>query len=520
MDAEKKNILWADDEIDLLEPHMIFLNERGYAVTPVTNGSDAVSLIRTRQFDAVLLDEMMAGKDGLTTLTEIKEVNPHIPIIMITKNEEERLMEEAIGLRIEDYLTKPVNPSQILLACKKLFDARQILKDQASRDFVKASSTIRSTISQPMGWTQWAGVYQKLAEWDLELDRLMDPGMRQMCVDQHRECNMEFGRYIQEAYSGWLGDDKDSPPLSVDIVPEFVYPHLTNGRQVFFVVVDCMRLDHWLCIQPLLMDLFDVQCQLYCSILPTATPYARNSMFSGLFPAEVAVRFPEEWQSFQDDDQSRNRHEHQLLDQQLSEIDPTLKIETRYIKVLDISEGTNLVKRLNNYRTFPLVSVVVNFLDMLAHGRSESELLREMAPNEAAFRSLVRSWFVHSSLFEMLRKLAGTDSVVVLTSDHGSVYCTRATLAHGNRETSTSLRYKHGKNLRCDSRHALHIKEPEDYGLPSFGTGTDYIITKEDYYFVYPSRFHEYERQYKGSFQHGGVSMDEMILPVATLTKA
>ncbi|OGG44354.1 MAG: response regulator [Candidatus Handelsmanbacteria bacterium RIFCSPLOWO2_12_FULL_64_10] len=518
MDTEKKRILWADDEIDLLQPHMIFLNERGYEVTPVTNGTDAVSLIRKTPFDAVLLDEMMPGKDGLSTLADIKEINPHIPVIMITKNEEERLMEEAIGQRIDDYLTKPVNPSQILLACKKLFDARQILKDRASRNFVADSSAIRAALSGPMDWPKWVDVYQQMAEWDLELDRLMDAGLRQMYGDQRKECDLEFGRYIERVYAHWLRDEQDSPNLSVDIVPKFVYPHLQQGRQVFFVVIDCMRLDHWLIIQPLLADLYKVESQLYCSILPTATPYSRNSIFSGLFPFEVAGLYPGEWMEGSDEDQSRNRHEHQLLDRQLIEIDPTFKKETRYIKVLDIAEGANLVKKLNTYRSFPLVSVVVNFLDMLAHGRSESELLQEMAPNEAAFRSLVRSWFLHSSLFEMLRRLASTDSVVVLTSDHGSVFGTRATVAHGNRETTTNLRYKCGKNLRCDTRHALHIKEPEDYGLPTFGISTNYIIAKEDYYFVYPSRFHEYERQYRGSFQHGGISLEEMILPVVTLT--
>ena len=518
METEKKHILWADDEIDLLEPHMIFLGERGYEVTPVTNGTDAIALIRNTHFDAVLLDEMMAGKDGLTTLAEIKEFNPHIPVIMITKNEEERLMEEAIGQRIDDYLTKPVNPSQILLACKKLFDARQILKDQASKDFVKVSSAIRATISGQMDWPKWAEIYQRLAELDLELDRFMDPGLRQMQADQRRECNLEFGKYIERTYCEWLEDDQNSPPLSVDIIPEFVYPHIVEGRQVFFIVIDCMRLDHWLGIQPLLLDLFNIKSQLYCSILPTATPYARNSIFGGLYPCEVAGLYPDEWTLGKDDDSSRNRHEHQLLDRQLLEIDPTLNIETRYIKVLDISEGANLVKKLNTYRTFPLVSVVVNFLDMLAHGRSESELLQEMAPTEAAFRTLVRSWFLHSSLFEMLRKLAQTDSVIVLTSDHGSVFGTRATVAHGNRDTTTSLRYKCGKNIRCDSRHAVHIADPEAYGLPTFGVGTNYIITKEDYYFVYPSRFHEFQRQYKGSFQHGGISLEEMILPVVTMT--
>ena len=516
-EIEKTQILWADDEIDLLRPHIIFLNERGYEVTPVTNGDDAISFIQKQRFDIVLLDEMMAGRDGLSTLAVIKDINPHIPVIMITKNEEERLMEEAIGQRIDDYLTKPVNPSQILLACKKLLDARQILKDRMGADYVSASNRMRGLLSSAASWEDWIEIHVKLSEWDLVLDRFFDPGMQQMHQDLRQVCNQEFGKFMESNYARWVQDEDDSPLLSVDIVSEFVAPLLQARQQIFFVVVDCMRLDHWLSIVPLLSDLFDIEQHYYYSILPTATPYSRNAIFSGLFPIDVAKLFPDEWRTARDDDMSRNRHEHQLLDRQLEEIDPTLKLETRYVKVLDISEGNHLVKKVHTYRSFPLMSVVFNFLDILTHGRSESEILQEMAPNESAFRSLTRSWFSHSSLFEMLRKLAETDTTIVLTTDHGCMLSRRATLAHGNRDTSTSLRYKYGKNLRCDERQAVHVRDPELLGLPSLGLGTNYILAKEDCYFVYPTKFHEHQRQYANSFQHGGISLEEGILPVAVL---
>ena len=516
-EIEKKQVLWADDEIDLLKPHQIFLNERGYEVTPVTNGDDAIALIQKRAFDIVLLDEMMSGRDGLSTLAVIKDINPHVPVIMITKNEEERLMEEALGQRIDDYLTKPVNPSQILSACKRLLDARQILKDRMGLDYVAASNRLRDKMTSATSWEDWIDVHVRLSEWDLELDRFFDPGLRTMHEDLRHDCNMEFGKFVERQYPAWVRDEEESPLLSVDIVPEFVAPLLQEGRQVFFVVVDCLRLDHWLSILPLLSDLFSIEQHYHYSVLPTATPYARNAIFSGLFPGDVAKLYPAEWMTARDDDMSRNRHEHQLLDRQLAEIDPTLKMETRYVKVLDIAEGNHLVKRVHTYRSFPLMSVVINFLDMLTHGRSESEILREMAPNEPAFRSVTRSWFSHSSLFEMLRSLSETDTVVVLTTDHGCVMSSRASMAHGNRETSTSLRYKYGKNLRCDPRHAIHVKDPETYGLPSVGLGTNYIFCREDYYFVYPTKFREYQRQYANSFQHGGISMEEMILPLAVM---
>lgn len=515
----KTQVLWADDEIDLLKAHTIFLNERGYEVTPVTNGDDAIAFIQKQKFDIVLLDEMMAGRDGLSTLAIIKDINPHIPVIMITKNEEERLMEEAIGQRIDDYLTKPVNPSQILLACKKLLDAQKILKDRMGLDYVSASNRIRGFLFSAKSWEDWVEIHVKLSEWDLELDRFSDPSLQQMHQDLRQVCNQEFAKFVENNYARWVQNEEDSPLLSVDIVSQFVAPLLQARQQVFFVVVDCMRLDHWLSILPLLTDLFTIQQYHYYSILPTATPYSRNAIFSGLFPVDIAKLFPDEWRTARDDEMSRNRHEHQLIDQQLAEIDPKLKLETRYTKILDISEGDRLVKKVHSYRSFPLMSVVFNFLDILTHGRSESEILKEMAPNESAFRSLTRSWFSHSSLFKMLQTLAETDSMVVLTTDHGCMLGRRATLAHGNRETSTSLRYKCGKNLRCDERQAVKVRDPELFGLPSLGLGTNYILAKEDYYFVYPTKFNEYQRQYANSFQHGGISLQETILPVAVLAR-
>lgn len=513
----EKQVLWADDEIDLLRPHTMFLGSRGYKVTPVTNGDDAIAMVKQRGFDIVLLDEMMAGRGGLSTLAIIKEINPDIPVIMITKNEEERLMEEALGHRIDDYLTKPVNPSQILSACKKLLDARQIVTGRMGLDYSAVSNRIRSSMAGDVTWQDWIDIHVKLSEWDLELDRFYDAGLRKMHEDLRRACNRAFGRFVESNYAHWLQDDMDSPVLSVDVVSEFVLPALQEGKQVFFVVVDCMRLDHWLAISPLLSEMFNIEQHYHYSILPTATPYSRNAIFSGLFPSDVAELYPQEWRSGWDDDNSRNRHEHQLLDRQIQELDPTLNLDTRYVKVLDIAEGNHLVKKVHSYRSFPLMSVVFNFLDILAHGRSESDILKEMAPNESAYRSLSRSWFSHSSLFEMLRKLAETDTTVVLTTDHGCVMSTRATVAHGNRETSTNLRYKYGKHLRCDPRHALYIADPNVYRLPHLGMGTTYIISREDYYFVYPTKFNEYQRYYANSFQHGGISLEEMVLPVAVL---
>ncbi|MBN98092.1 MAG: response regulator [Gemmatimonadetes bacterium] len=516
MEAPTRKVLWADDEIDLLRSHHIFLHEKGFEVTPVSNGEDAIAMIQQQSFDIVLLDEMMPGIDGLSTLEQIKQLNANIPVIMITKNEEEHLMNEAIGRRIDDYLTKPVNPSQIFMACKKILDSRQIRQSQAGHAYVSRASQIRAWLSEEISWKTWVEIHQLLCEWDIEISHLGDKSLYQMIEDQKKECNQEFSRFIEQNYPTWVDSEDDSPPLSVDVVGEFVHPYLESGRQVFFIVVDCLRLDHWMIMEPLLAEFFDIKRSYHYSILPTATPYSRNAIFSGLFPSEIERKYGDIWSAAQDE-QSLNRNEHQYIDDQLVELGFKPSAGSHYVKVLNANEGHNLTRKVATLDKVPLVSVVYNFLDMLMHGRSHSALLREIAPDEGAFRSLVHSWFVHSSLFAALQQIARTGAVAVLTTDHGSVRGTRAAVVHGDRETSTNLRYKYGKNLRSDNKEALFISAPQQYGLPRSGLGANFIIAKEDFYFVYPTNFNEYQRQYRDSFQHGGISLEEMVLPVAIM---
>jgi CheY-like chemotaxis protein len=516
MREDTKNILWVDDEIDQLKSQVIFLEGRGYKVTQASNGDDAVALVDKQNFDLVLLDEMMPGKDGLTTLEEIKEKKPHLPVIMVTKSEEEDLMDQAIGKKIDDYLTKPVNPSQILSAAKKILESKKIRIERMAKDYAQASGKIRSSLYMSLSWQDWIEIHRTLSEWDLEIDNFGDQDLKQTHLGQKRECNIEFGKYVEAFYEKWLSK-ADFPPLSVDVVKKYLFPLLSQKFQVFFIVMDCMRLDQWLTIEPVLDEYFNMDREYYYSILPTATPYSRNAIFSGLFPSELAQRYPELWKAGARDDSSRNRYEHQLLDDQLKKLGLSFKSEAKYVKVLDAAEGEYLAKRISSYKNTPLLSVVFNFLDILAHGRSQSEILREMAPDEAAYRSLTRPWFLHSSLFRVLRYLATQDCAVVITSDHGSVLGTRGTIALGKRDTSTNLRYKYGDNLNCNPKEALLIKDPKEYKLPRYTMCTTYIIAKEDYYFVYPTKYSEYEREYKNSFQHGGISLEEMILPVVTL---
>jgi CheY-like chemotaxis protein len=511
-----KRILWVDDEIDQLQSHILFLKEKGFDVVPAANGDDAIAKVRQEDFDMVLLDEMMPGKDGLTTLEEIKELNPALPVVMVTKSEEEHLMEEAIGKKIDDYLTKPVNPSQILSVSKKILDAKKIMGDHLTQQYIKDFSRISNMLSGPMDWDDWYDLALTLARREIEAEDFPDLGLKQTLHGQNSECNSEFGRYIERNYKKWMRSD-ERPTLSTDIVQKYLAPLLTDASgSVIFIIIDCMRLDQWLVIEEVLGEYFNISRDLYFSILPTATPFSRNAIFSGHFPEDFVKLIPEGLR-IDRDDSSLNRYERQFLEKLLNRLKFSFKTEPKYVKVLDQNEGENLVKKLDNYLTSPLLSVVYNFLDILAHGRSESEILQEIAPDEAAFRSLMKSWFIHSPLYTMLRELSTRDCSILITTDHGSILGTKGTTAHGRRDASTNLRYKYGDNLNCDTRHAILLKEPRDFRLPYFTGHTTYIFAKENYYFVYPTNFHEYQRYYQNSFQHGGVSIEEMILPVATL---
>jgi DNA-binding response OmpR family regulator len=522
MADERKKILWADDEMDHLRPHVKFLEDRGFSVSKVTNGEDAIALASEpdARFDLVILDEMMPGIDGLETLAGIKERDPYVPVIMVTKSEEEALVDEAIRGNVDNYLVKPVNPLQVYTAAKRLLEGERIRESGAMRDYVADFTVLRNLRSDTATPDTWIDVYRKLVEWDVRLDEHRDAGLLQTHEDAKLEANIEFCRFVSENYRDWVKRGtapEDRPTLSTDIVPKYVAPLLKEKRKVYFIIIDCLRLDQWVAIEKLLEPYFDIRRDHYYSILPTATSFARNSIFSGLLPLEIAKTHPEFWSMPGDDDSSLNRHERQFLDAQLDRLGIRLNPTTKYIKVFNQDEAGAVKKDIASLYSLPLVAMVFNFVDILSHGRSESEILQEIAPDEAAFRALTTAWFKHSSLFDILKAISKQDATVVLSTDHGSVLSRRSTIAYGNRDTSTNLRFKIGTNLGCDEKNAVHLKNPEDFQLPSNGLNTHYILAKENYYFVYPTKFHEYERQYRGSFQHGGISMEEMLLPCVVM---
>ena len=518
---KNNKILWVDDEIDLLRSHIIFLAEKGYDVDTVTNGEDAIHSVKENFYDLIFLDEMMAGMGGLETLGQIKDLNPNLPVVMVTKSEEETLMNEAIGGKISDYLIKPVNPSQILLVCKKILEGSKISSEYTAKDYLQDFNQISQAMINNLDYAEWIELYLKLVNWDIELDAHPEINLRQTLTDQKKEANKEFSKFVERNYKSWLNstDDAYTPTLTNNITSKYVFPHLEEtDLSVFYFVIDCLRLDQWLIMEKELVNLFNIEKEYYYSILPTATPYARNSLFSGLFPSEIEKNYPKLWQTGDDDERSMNKYEKELLQLLLDRKKIKLRNELKYIKIIDPEVGRNFEQNILSYQNTQLTAVVVNFLDMVAHGRSDSDILKEIAPDEPAYRSLTSSWFKYSSLLATFKALATLKNVkIVITTDHGSIRCLRGAKVLGDREASTNLRFKYGRNLKVDDKHAIFIKHSQEYKLPERGITINYIIAKEDFYFVYPTDYHKFLTYYKDTFQHGGISLEEMILPVITM---
>ncbi len=508
-------ILWADDEIDLLRPHILFLETRGYDVTSVTNGADAIGAADRVRYDVILLDEQMPGLGGIDILEELRQKAPETPVVMVTKSEEERLMEEALGGQISDYLTKPVNPSQILLTIKRLLDHNRLRTEKVSRDYLQSFNRITQALMNPLTHAEWIEVYRQLVHYDIELKG--DEGARHILEDQYREANRAFGKFVEERYPAWIRAQpgEDRPALSHDVIPNYVVPNMHPGKPVVFLVIDCMRYDQWLELETLLYDLFDIEKEFYYSILPTATPYSRNAIFSGLLPASIATRYRETWESGEDDEHSRNRDEERFLRDLMKRMRLDPKI--RYQKLVKSREGQEFARQTDAFLAQDLSAIVINFVDILAHSLSDSDVLKQIAPNERAYRALTRTWFEHSWLYQAFAEFARAECTMVVTTDHGAIRSLRSAKVHGDRNTSTALRYKYGRNVKCSEKHAIVVADPEIYGLPKNEAHTNYIIAKEDYYFVYPTNFHHYQNLYRDTMQHGGASLEEMILPVVTL---
>lgn len=516
--SDIKHILWVDDEIDLLNAHILYLAQRGYEVTPIANGPDAVALLRTKPFDLVLIDEQMPVMNGIEALKELRSIRPGMPAVMVTKNEAEDLMEQAIGLQIDGFLTKPVNPSQILSVLKGILDRRQITASQLTRRWAESFNELSGLIDDDLDAAGWLDLHTRLSEWELELDLWGEQSLMSMLRDLRLEADRKLARWIEANYPSWIAANRgDRPDLSMDVVDKWLLPLLSEGKPILFLVVDCLRLDQWLAIESLLGEWFSISRQCYFSILPSATPYSRNALFSGLSPYELERIHSDLWAKGDEDESSSNRFERQFLLALLERRGVKLKPEPKYVKVLEAEEAVEFEKKIREFTAQPLTAMVYNFVDILVHTRQSVEVLKEMLPDEAAFRSVTRAWFQHSSLNRILKAYAQAGGTVLLTSDHGSIRGRRGSQVIGDRQTSTSLRYKNGKNLKFDAKQGIIIKDPPRWGLPVRGSSTEYLLAREDYIFVYPTNYHHYLEIYKDSFQHGGISLEEMALPIVTL---
>ena len=513
---QKYNILWADDEIDLLKPHILFLNNKGYEVTPVNSGADALDEIDHKYFDIVFLDENMPGMTGLETLNYIKSTHPSLPVVMITKSEEEHIMEEAIGAKIADYLIKPLNPNQILLSVKKILDNRRLVSEKTNQSYQQDFRNISMAYQDEMDHQTWVDVYKKLVYWELEINETDDKSMAEVLEMQKDEANTNFTRFIRDNYVDWLNRaDANAPILSHQLMKEKVFPELEDGVPVFFIVIDNLRYDQWKVIEPIILESYNLTNEdNYYSILPTTTAYARNSIFSGMMPLDMAKNEPDLWVG-EDQEDKKNSHEDEFLQRQIQR--NRLDIKASYHKIIHVNQGKQLVESFNNLMTNDLNAIVFNFVDMLSHARTDLQMIRELAPDESAYRSLTRSWFSHSPLYELLRKAASHKAKVIITTDHGTIRVRKPFKIVGDKNTNTNLRYKQGKNLAFEDDKVFVSRKPEELFLPKVNVSTTYVFSAEDYFFAYPNNYNYYVNYYKDTFQHGGISLEEMILPVITL---
>lgn len=508
-------LLWVDDEIELLKAHIIFLEKKGYEVVTVSNGPDAIDQCRQQTFDLVLLDEQMPGLSGLETLQQIKEIQPATPVVMVTKSEEENIMDQAIGSKIADYLIKPVNPNQILLTLKKNIHRREIVTEVTQSSYQQQYQQIAMQINDSRTFDDWKEVYKKLVRWELELS-IADSSMTEMLKMQKEEANNGFGKFIAKHYLDWIENKTDDRPLiSPEIFKTKIFPAIDQGKKVFLIVIDNFRYDQWRVLSQEIGDMYDIDEDLYMSILPTATQYARNAIFSGLMPLQISKMFPDLWVD-EDEEEGKNLNEGPLIQTQIERFRRHDKFS--YHKINDSAAADKLLKEFNNLHQNDLNVVVINFIDMLSHARTEMKMVRELANNESAYRSITLSWFRHSVLSELFRLLAQTDYEVIITTDHGSIRATKPLKIIGDRNTNTNLRYKLGKNLSYNSKEVFAIHNPAKAQLPSPNLSTSYVFAMGDSFFAYPNNYNYYVSYYKDTFQHGGISMEEMIIPLITMT--
>ena len=505
-------ILWVDDEIDLLKPHILFLEKKGYTLTTCTNGADAIDFVKESNFDIIFLDENMPGINGLETLSEIKQIRSNLPVVMITKSEEEYIMEEAIGSKIADYLIKPVNPNQILLSLKKNLDHSRLVSEKTTSNYQQEFRKISMDLMSVNSYEEWIDLYKKLVHWELELENINDSGMLEILESQKSEANNLFYKFIKKNYQEYL-TSSDSPTFSHTLFNDYIVPNLFQENGVLWVVIDNLRFDQYRMLEPFINNYYKKEEEYsYYSILPTATQYARNSIFSGLMPSEMEKQHPEFWRN-DTDEGGKNMFENEFLSAQIKRL--KLSIKHEYYKITSLRDGKELANNYNGTKQNDLTVLVYNFVDMLSHSKTEMEVIKELAGDDKAYRSLTVSWFKNSPLFEIIQKAQQLGQKLIITTDHGTINCKNPTKIIGDKNISSNLRYKTGKSLSYSEKDVFEVKNPKDIFLPSISFNSPFVFAKEDLFFAYPNNYNHFVNYFRNTYQHGGVSLEEMIIPCA-----
>ncbi len=513
MTEKSHKILWIDDEIDLLKPHLIFLEKKGYGVETASFAAEGIEYIKNHDVDVVFLDEQMPGMQGLEALLEIKKIKPFLPVVMITKSEEENIMEEAIGKEITDYLIKPINPNELILSLKKIFHKKALVSEQATRSYQQEFGKISMDITMANDWQSWMDVYKNLSYWSVKLDEIEDDQMREILNGQLNEANRNFFKFIKKSYTSWMQNPDDSPVMSRNVLDKYFFPYA--DKPSLLVVIDNLRYDQWLSIMPILQDRFHIHNEhLYYSILPTATQYARNSLFAGLMPSDIKKLYPSNWKD-DPDEGGKNLHEEFFFNKFLQR--KGLDIDFTFFKILTHSFGEHVIKQLVNLKQKELIVIIYNFVDMLSHAKTEMEMIKELASTDSAYRSLTKTWFENSPLYEILSIAASQGRRIFLTTDHGTILVKHPTKIIGDKETSLNLRYKLGRSLTYNPKDVLECKNPDAFKLPAPFINSTYVFAKEDYFFVYPNNYNKFVMYFRNTYQHGGVSLQEMIVPFIIL---
>jgi CheY-like chemotaxis protein len=511
-------ILWVDDEIDSLTSQVLFLENKGYEVQTKTNGFDAVEYVKDNAVDVVLLDETMPGITGLQTLQQIKEFNNNLPVVLITKNEAENLMDDAIGSQISDYLIKPVNPNQVWLSLKKLIDNKRLVAEKTTSAYQQEFRSLFMALSSNPDYNGWMDIYKKLVYWELEMKKSDSPEMQEVFQTQKAEANTEFFKFISKNYAGWVNPKStDAPIMSHNVLKYKVFPHLEKGTPLFFVLIDNLRFDQWKTIQPVFSENFRIQEEeTFYAILPTATQYARNAIFAGLLPVDIEKTFPVQWKN-DDEEGGKNLHEEEFFRAQLKRMGKG-DLKFSYTKITNNNDGQKLVDNMHNMLQNDINIIVYNFVDMLSHARTEMEVLKELAGDETSYRSITKSWFEHSPLNNALKKIADKKLTLIVGTDHGSVRVRTAAKVIGDKQTTANLRYKHGRNLNYETRDVLAFKDPREIALPIPNVNSSFIFGKPDVFLCYPNNYNHFVNYYRNTFQHGGISLEEMIVPIIRMT--